>query len=53
LLYWEGITEDGKPVKFSKEKAAEILKEHNWLRDQIISESGDILNFTPKATKTS
>jgi hypothetical protein len=51
LLDWEGITEDGKPVKFSKEKAAEILKEHSWIREQVISEAGDVLNFTPKNSK--
>lgn len=49
LVDWRGFTEDGKEVKFSKDKAREILKQHSWIRDQINEESGDILNFTPKA----
>lgn len=49
LIDWKGITEDGKEVKFSKDKAREILKQHSWIRDQINEESSDILNFTPKA----
>lgn len=49
LIGWKGITEEGKEVKFSKEKAREILKQHAWIRDQIMDESEDILNFTPKA----
>lgn len=51
LIGWEGITEDGKDVKFSKEKAREILTAHAWIRDAIISESQDVLNFSPKALK--
>lgn len=49
LVGWKGLTEDGKEVKFDKEKAREILKQHSWIRDQIMEESADILNFTPKA----
>lgn len=49
LIGWRGITEDGKEVKFSKDKAREILTEHSWIRDQIMEESEDVLNFTPKA----
>lgn len=48
LVGWSGVTEKGKEVVFSKEKAAEILKQHDWIREQIIQESDDILNFTPK-----
>lgn len=51
LVGWEGITEDGKEVKFSKEKAREILTAHSWIRDAIISESQDILNFQPKTLR--
>lgn len=51
LVGWEGIVEDGKDVKFSKEKAREILTAHSWIRDQIISESQDVLNFSPKSLR--
>jgi len=48
LIGWEGITENGKEVPFSKEKAAEVLKVHPWIREEITKEAGDILNFQPK-----
>jgi hypothetical protein len=51
LVGWEGITEDGKEVKFSKEKAREILTAHSFIRDQIIAESQDVLNFQPKTLR--
>ena len=53
LVGWEGITEGDKdePVKFSKEKAEEILRQHSWIREQIYKESYDVANFTPKSSK--
>ena len=52
LVGWSGVTEKGKDVPFSKEKAREILKQHAWIREQVINESEDILNFTPKASRS-
>ncbi len=48
LMGWEGITENGKPVEFSKEKAEEILKAHPWIREAIVQEASDVTNFRPK-----
>ena len=48
LIGWEGITENGKEVPFSKEKAREILTAHSWIRESIVAESEDITNFRPK-----
>lgn len=48
LVGWEGITEDGKPVEFSKEKGTEVLTKHAWIRDAIMQESNDVTNFRPK-----
>lgn len=45
LIGWEGITENGKEVAFSKEKAAEVLRAHSWIRDAIMQESADVTNF--------
>ncbi len=50
LVGWEGITENGKEVPFTKEKAREVLIQHTWIREAIISESEDVLNFTPKTS---
>ncbi len=49
LVDWKGITEEGKEVKFSKDKAREILKQHSWIREQIMEESDFVGNFVPKA----
>ena len=51
LVGWEGISEEGKEIKFTKEKAREVLTAHSWIRDSIISESQDVLNFQPKTLK--
>jgi len=45
LIGWEGIQENGKDVAFSKEKAAEVLRAHSWIRDAVMQESADITNF--------
>lgn len=52
LVGWEGITDAGKEVPFSKEKAVEILTAHSWIREQIMDESRDVLNFKPKMQKS-
>lgn len=48
LVGWEGITEDGKPVVFTKEKAEAVLTAHPWIREAIMQESSDVTNFQPK-----
>lgn len=48
LIGWRGFTEEGKEVKFSKDKAREVLTQHSWIRDQIQDESSDVGNFKPK-----
>jgi hypothetical protein len=48
LVGWRGITEEGKEVKFSKDKAREILTQHPWIREQIMEESDFVGNFVPK-----
>jgi hypothetical protein len=51
LIGWDGITESGKKVEFSKDKAREILTQHPWIREQIYDESKNVLNFTPNLSK--
>lgn len=48
LMAWEGIAEGGKPVEFNKENAIRILKEHPWIREQIMEESDQLVNFQPE-----
>lgn len=51
LIGWDGFTEEGKKVEFSKEKAEQVLKEHSWIREIIMNESATVANFTPKTSK--
>lgn len=48
VIGWRGITENGKEVAFSKENAERIFTEHSWIREQVMEESGQLLNFRPE-----
>lgn len=48
VIDWRGISEDGKEVPFTKENAERIFKEHTFIKDQIMEESGQLLNFRPE-----
>lgn len=45
VIGWENITENGKVVAFTKENAERIFKEYPWIKDAVMEESGQILNF--------
>ncbi len=47
IIDWRGITNAGKEVPFDKESARSILKQHEWIRRQVIEESEQLLNFRP------
>lgn len=47
LISWKGLGEAGKELPFTVENATRILKEHPWIRNQIVEESSQILNFRP------
>lgn len=48
VMGWKGFTEDGKEVKFSKEKLNEVLTAHSWIREFVMQESSNIFHFVPK-----
>lgn len=48
VMGWKGFTEDGKEVKFSKEKLNEVLTQHPWVREFVMQESSNIFHFVPK-----
>lgn len=48
VIGWKGITEGKTEVAFSKENAERIFKEHSWIREAVMEESTQILNFRPK-----
>ena len=48
IISWRGIENAGESVPFTKENATEILTAHSWIREQVIEESSQILNFRPK-----
>ena len=45
LLDWKGLTEGGKEVKFSVDKAKKILKEHPRIAARILAEASDLGNY--------
>jgi len=45
IISWKGITEGGVDVPFTKETAARILQEHSWIREAIMEEADQLLNF--------
>lgn len=48
LVNWSGVQESGTDVKFSKEKAKEVLTQHSWIREAVMAEAADLTNFQPK-----
>lgn len=45
-----GIPFEGKPFVYSEENAYELVRRHPPFADQIIEASGDVTNFSPKAS---
>jgi hypothetical protein len=45
IISWRGLGEAGAEVSFNKENAERILREHSWIRTQIMEESEQLLNF--------
>ena len=45
IISWRGIGKDGVELPFTKENAEQILREHTWIRDAILEESDNLLNF--------
>lgn len=48
IISWKNIANHGKEVPFNKENAELILKEHSWIKEQVMEESSQALNFRPK-----
>lgn len=45
VISWKGLGKDGIEIPFAEETAIDILKEYPFLREQIMEESDNILNF--------
>ena len=37
--------EDGVEIPFNKENAENILRKHSWIREAVLDESDNLLNF--------
>jgi len=48
VIGWRGISEGKTEVAFSKENAARIFAAHSWIKDAVMEESSQLLNFRPK-----
>lgn len=47
IITWKNIAEKGVEIPFTKENADRILREHPWIREQVMEESSLITNFRP------
>lgn len=45
IIDWSGIGEEGKEIKFSKEEAERLMLKYPFIREQVMEESDNILNF--------
>lgn len=45
VISWKGLGKDGVEIEFSEDTAQDILKDYPFLREQIMEESDNILNF--------
>lgn len=45
VIGWSGIAEEGKEIVFSKEEAERIFLNYPFIREQVMEESNNILNF--------
>ena len=45
VISWKGLGKDGVEIPFSEGVAEDLLKEYPFLREQIMEESDNILNF--------
>lgn len=45
IISWRGIQEDGADLPFNKENAERVLKDHPWIRESVMEESENLLNF--------
>jgi hypothetical protein len=45
IISWKGFEEGGKKLEFTEENARRVLREHAWIREQVLSESNQLSNF--------
>lgn len=45
IIDWRGITEGKTVIEFNEENARRILREHDWIRTQVLDESDIVANF--------
>ena len=45
VISWSGLGKDGVEIPFSEDTAEDILKEYPFLREQVLEESDNLLNF--------
>ena len=42
---WKGLAEGGKELPFTKENCEKVMKNHEWLREQVMEESNNLHLF--------
>lgn len=47
VISWRGFEDNGKPYEFNQANAEKLFKENSWIREQVMEESAQLLNFRP------
>lgn len=45
IITWKGLGKDGVEIPFSEEVAETVMKDYPFLREQVMEESDNLLNF--------
>lgn len=45
MIGWKGVEENGKALEFNEENVKRVLREHSWIREQVLAESDQLTNF--------
>lgn len=45
VISWKGIEEGEKAIPCTEENVKRVLKDHAWIREQVLEESDQIVNF--------
>ena len=45
VIGWKNLTENGKDLPFTKENAERVFKDFSWVKEAVMEESGQLLNF--------
>lgn len=45
VISWKGLADGDDEIEFSKENAQKVLREHTWIRTQVMQNATELTNF--------